>query len=462
MQWARSSGAFLMTSIFVLACVASGPRRALANPTSALPQPSTTSLDPPPIVHFCGAHCATWYLTKDHKGYAGEANTPTVLGGTGVVISRFGSEGVELYRSDPPNRWFPKGLKAVITGQIAPTGNRLVNAKIRWTFGQSGMGDVRFTWGSALDDIPGDDNPRGRPPRSVPTATSARVPANAPADIPEPTVVTSSVPAPTPAGPAVVSGTNVIPSVEAAWVPRKRLALLIGNSRYNPSPGSVEASVWPDLEDGPIKDADAVAARLRALGFEVVELKNQNLDQMNAALRAFGERIAADPDALALFYYSGHGARAPRDLGDEGEETYLIPVGTNLQYDVDAHSKAVGLIEVRNIMRRSRAGVVILNACRNNALRRPPTRAAGSRGLAAPENISGMLFAYSTSAGDVAENRPGQMSEYTELLVREIGRSGESLTGSFRQVRKQIALLHNSRLPELTDELNDDIVLAPR
>jgi len=250
-------------------------------------------------------------------------------------------------------------------------------------------------------------------------------------------------------------------STEDAWIPQKRLALVIGNSRYGVAGATGGAVTWPDLEQGPIKDADAIAVRLRALGFEVAEFKDQNIDQMNADLRAFADRIAAAPDGLALFYYSGHGARAPRDIGNDGEETYLIPVGTNLEYDVDAHSKAVGLVEVRNVMRRSRAGVVILDACRNNALRRPPTRAAGTRGLAAPENISGMLFAYSTSAGDVADNRPGEMSEYTELLVRELGLPGQSLTGSFRKVRKQIAQLHNSRLPELTDELNDDVVLMP-
>jgi hypothetical protein len=253
-----------------------------------------------------------------------------------------------------------------------------------------------------------------------------------------------------------------VPSPDDAWVPKKRLALIIGNSRYSQTGAASGAGVWPDLQEGPTKDADAVAARLRALGFDVTELKNLNIDQMTAALRAFADRIAGAPDALALFYFSGHGARAPRDLGDDGEETYLIPVDTNLQYDADAHTKAVGLLEIRNVMRRSRAGVVILDACRNNALRRPPTRAAGTRGLAAPNNVSGMLFAYSTSAGDVAENRPGEMSEYTELLVHEIGQPGQSLTGSFRKVRKQIAQLHQARLPELTDELNDDVVLVPR
>lgn len=248
-------------------------------------------------------------------------------------------------------------------------------------------------------------------------------------------------------------------SSDDAWIPRQRLALVIGNSRYG---GAGNTAVWPDLEEGPTRDADAMAERLRALRFEVMEVKNRDMDQMNADLRAFADRIARNPDSLALFYFSGHGARAPRAIGDDAEETYLIPVGSNLQYDADAHSKALGLTEVSNVLRRSRAGVVILDACRNNALRRASTRAAGIRGLGTPENVSGMLFAYSTSSGDVAENRPGQMSEYTELLVRELGLPGQSLTGSFRSVRKQIARVNHERLPELTDQLNDEIVLVPR
>jgi len=307
--------------------------------------------------------------------------------------------------------------------------------------------------------------------RNAPILASTRpvVSPSVPVATPMP-VETASEPLPPHSLPASLASTTAPPArtggiasaggLDDAWIPQRRLALIIGNSRYA-VPGAAGSGTWPDLEEGPLKDADAVATRLRALGFEVAEYKNQNIDQMNADLRAFADRIGAEPDALALFYYSGHGARAPRDIGDDGEETYLIPVATNLEYDVDAHSKAMGLIEVRNVLRRSRAGVVILDACRNNALRRPPTRAALTRGLAAPENISGMLFAYSTSAGDVADNRPGEMSEYTGLLVHELGLPGQSLTGAFRKVRKQIAQLHNSRLPELTDELNDDVLLVP-
>jgi hypothetical protein len=249
----------------------------------------------------------------------------------------------------------------------------------------------------------------------------------------------------------------------AAWTPAKRLALVIGNSSYG-RPGDTASEItWPDLAGGPLRDADAVAARLRQLGFEVALVKDQDLDQMSASLRRFAQAIQAAPDSLALLYYAGHGTRAPRAVGEDGEDNYLIPVHTNLASDVDAYSKALSLTQVRNVLHRSRAGVVILDACRNNALRRPSSRGAGTRGFAAAENVTGMLLAYSTPAGEVAENRPGQTSLYTELLVKELGQPGESITTTFRSVRKQLqARQAGTRLPELTDELNDDIVLVPQ
>lgn len=133
----------------------------LAAPTSrASPPPAQNPLLPPAVLHFCAAHCSTWYLTHDHKGYAGVADYPGIPdNGPGVVIESFTRDSVVLNRTDAPNQWFPKGLKAIITGQISPDGNSLVNGKIRWTFGQSGIYDVRLAWGAALDSIPGSDAP---------------------------------------------------------------------------------------------------------------------------------------------------------------------------------------------------------------------------------------------------------------------------------------------------------------
>jgi len=114
---------------------------------------------PPTVLHFCAAHCATWYLTNDHKGYTGVAGFPDVPEGLGVSIASFTRDSVVLNRSDPPNQWFPSGLKAVITGTVSPQGNTLENGKIQWTAGQSGTFDAQISWGTGLNAIPGQDAP---------------------------------------------------------------------------------------------------------------------------------------------------------------------------------------------------------------------------------------------------------------------------------------------------------------
>lgn len=140
-------------------------------------EPGTVRSDdslPPPVIHICLAHCGTWYLTQGGRGYSGTPQAPDPTpGGYGVTITRFDAGGVQLDRYDPPNMYFAHGLKAVITGQIAPEGNRVVNGKIQWTFGQTGMGDARIAWGSAIDTVPGG----GEPSRAAAAqSASARAP----------------------------------------------------------------------------------------------------------------------------------------------------------------------------------------------------------------------------------------------------------------------------------------------
>jgi hypothetical protein len=265
----------------------------------------------------------------------------------------------------------------------------------------------------------------------------------------------------TPAATAIATATAVAqPPADPGtiWVPTsgRRIALVIGNSAYGPASGG---NIWPDLEGGPHRDAAAIAARLRQLGFTVTETRDRTLDQMNADLRQLAASVTQD--SLALFYFSGHGTRGPRANGEPGEDNYLVPVGSRLVYDHDAENRAISLTKVRNLVQRARAAVVILDACRNDSLRRPEARAALVRGFAGAEAASGLLLAYSTAAGEVAGNRPGQTSLYTQTLVDRLGRRGETLTTAFRSVRLQLARSGSSRLPELADALNQDIVLVP-
>jgi TPR repeat protein len=123
----------------------------------------------PVILHFCAAHCSTWYL-KDGV-YTGTAGN---FDGKVKVVS-FKRDSVVMDRSDPPNKSFPKGLRAVISGRMSPAGNSLVSGQIKWTLGPSGTYPVRMTWGTALNDIPGQDTP-GAPTPTQEAAVRALLP----------------------------------------------------------------------------------------------------------------------------------------------------------------------------------------------------------------------------------------------------------------------------------------------
>jgi len=51
-----------------------------ASPTTshATPAPAKDAQLPPAVLHFCVAHCFTWYLTNDHNGYAAVPDYPGI------------------------------------------------------------------------------------------------------------------------------------------------------------------------------------------------------------------------------------------------------------------------------------------------------------------------------------------------------------------------------------------------
>ena len=115
---------------------------------------------PPSVMHVCLAHCGTWYLTLDGKGYAAAPDSPgTPADNYGIHIRSFTPESVVLDRYDEPNQYFAQGLKAVISGRVSKSGNRLEDGQIEWTFGQAGTHPARAAWGSAIDQIPGAGDP---------------------------------------------------------------------------------------------------------------------------------------------------------------------------------------------------------------------------------------------------------------------------------------------------------------
>src|SRR5579862_477299 len=74
-----------------------------------------------------------------------------------------------------------------------------------------------------------------------------------------------------------------------------RVALVMGNSAY---PGAAALR-------NPVNDARAMAAKLRALGFDVTAVENGTKQQMERAIGQFSRKLSAG--TVNLFFYAGHG-----------------------------------------------------------------------------------------------------------------------------------------------------------
>ncbi len=177
-------------------------------------------------------------------------------------------------------------------------------------------------------------------------------------------------------------------------------ALVIGNSDYR---GSARL-------ENPTRDAQAMSAKLRALGFKVTELGNTNRAQMVKGLSEF-TRTASKAD-LTLLFYAGHGMQV------QGVN-YMIPVDMNLNDPSQATLQAVSLSQVVEQYMPGKTKLVFLDACRDNPIVSAGVRGA-SKGLA-PINVSeGTLIAYATKDGQTAEDGAGRNSPFTQALLEHL------------------------------------------
>jgi formylglycine-generating enzyme required for sulfatase activity len=206
----------------------------------------------------------------------------------------------------------------------------------------------------------------------------------------------------------------------------KRVALVIGNSSY------ANAGILSN----PARDAKAVAAALRGMGFGVTERYNLSKQQFDDVLKSFGD-AAAGAD-WALVYFAGHGIGV-------GGETFLLPTDAALARAEHVDDEAISLGRVR-----AKAGgaktlrLVILDSCRNNPfaarMAAVGSKRAISRGLARPsEPESGELIAYATRENDVADDGAGaEHSPFTSAFLQHVAEPGLELNFLFRRIRSSV------------------------
>jgi uncharacterized caspase-like protein len=184
--------------------------------------------------------------------------------------------------------------------------------------------------------------------------------------------------------------------------PRRRIALVIGNSTYHHKD-------IPALSS-PAYDANIIANTLRALGFEVTLRKNQMRSEMFKSIFEFGNAMPGCE--TTLFFFAGHGVQL-------NNRNYLVPVNAALDNDASVPGQSVDLSLVLQEIEKNKCSVnlVILDACRINPVG-GKFRIAASRGLAKLDHVpKGTAMIYAAEPGHVSVDGDGQYSLLTTGLL---------------------------------------------
>lgn len=238
--------------------------------------------------------------------------------------------------------------------------------------------------------------------------------------------------------------------------PKARVALVIGNAKYESAVGALK---------NPVNDAKAIAKELRGLGFSVTEERNVTRDELLESLSDFRKKVKGSE--VALFYFAGHGISV-------SGSNYLIPIKSGYQPDASddltlrmlAETKLFNADQV--VAELGAAGgvcnLVILDACRNTPLAgNRQLRSTGQNGgLMEMRPPAGSLVACSTDAGRVAQDGSGVNGLYTGELLKHLRTPGLTIEQVFKRTRSGVmARSDGKQVPvEYSRLVGDDIFMA--
>ena len=222
-----------------------------------------------------------------------------------------------------------------------------------------------------------------------------------------------------------------------------RIALVIGNGNYADKPLS-----------HPKRDAADVAALLRGLGFEVTEVTDLNLEQIEQRVRDFID--AGRTSSVRLFYYSGHGANHQND-------SYLLPVGHGIQraYEIKRRAYPVEtLLEGLRAEASDGVNVILLDACRDAPFGESKSIGAEHKGLGRVVASAGTLVAYAAAPGQTAEGRHADRNSlFTKHLLQNLSARAE-INDVLTRGRSAVVAENPQQLPETRSMLTQRLFLA--
>lgn len=243
---------------------------------------------------------------------------------------------------------------------------------------------------------------------------------------------------------------------QGAWA-EKRVALVIGNNAY--------AEVAP-LQKA-VADAEAVAGRMQAAGYEVILQTDVGRRATNLAISRFADSLS--PGDTAFIFYAGHGVQI------DGEN-YLLPTDIAAPSGVSegfVTAESIALSSLLERVRRSgaRTTVAIVDACRDNPFAAKTGRSiGGTRGLARIAAPEGTFVVFSAGAGQQALDRlsdgdENRNSVFTRALLPKLDEEGLELRDMIFDLREEVRDLARSQnhqqFPAYYDELLGDFYFRP-
>ncbi len=204
----------------------------------------------------------------------------------------------------------------------------------------------------------------------------------------------------------------------------ERVALLIGNGRYDNTALSLR---------NPVNDVAAMSKKLASLGFTVITAQDASNADMHSALAAFEQELRGAK--LGMFFYAGHGSQV-------SGENFLLGADFSEASTKGVKASSMTLTSVRESFARAApdAGVVILDACRDNPLKINIDSGERQIGLARTKGSTGLLIAYATDPGNVAFEGTGNNSIFTTALLKHLDEPGLDVRLMFGRVRQDVVL----------------------
>ena len=245
--------------------------------------------------------------------------------------------------------------------------------------------------------------------------------------------------------PSLDTALATLPSAPDSVAGVRRVALVIGNARYQRS-----ALI------NPVNDARLVSDRLKRIGFDVLTLENVESARFETATRDFASRAkGAD---VALFYYAGHALQA------DGEN-YLMPVD-NAKMKTMEDVRDGGGVQLASVIAQLEVAapvvkLVVVDACRDNPLPATSRSLAGGGLAAIRKPPQGGLIAFATSPGRTAEDGTGKNSVFSKHFAAQLATPNQTIEQLFKRVREAVKKETNSRQdPMETSNLVGDVTLV--